>query len=73
MNTAHFLETPRECQNYLAREVYACQKLHTEAESNEQADYRLECLQCGALYWLEEKVAGSALAPIFSTCCANEK
>ncbi|CAG8789582.1 13168_t:CDS:1, partial [Racocetra fulgida] len=33
----------------------------------------VKCLQCGVLHWLEERVAGSILAPTFSTCCANEK
>ena len=33
----------------------------------------IECSQCRALHWIEEKVAGSALAPIFSSCCANGK
>ncbi|CAG8546077.1 28301_t:CDS:2 [Gigaspora margarita] len=33
----------------------------------------IECSQCQALHWIEEKVAGSVLFPIFSTCCANGK
>ncbi|CAG8745276.1 16535_t:CDS:1, partial [Racocetra fulgida] len=86
------------------RNIY---RIRTEAESNEQAEYRrktrraayitsnnaarihiyntnsvlwhclgsmkIECPQCQALHWIEERVAGGALAPVFSICCANGK
>ncbi|CAG8754315.1 12283_t:CDS:2, partial [Dentiscutata erythropus] len=56
------------------REAY---RLCTEAELNEQANPRRKAQQAhkpnAACMQKEEKVAGSALAPIFSTCCANGK
>ncbi|CAG8743290.1 27144_t:CDS:1 [Gigaspora margarita] len=33
----------------------------------------IECSQCQALHWTEEKVASSVLFSIFNTCCANGK
>ncbi|CAG8489327.1 1308_t:CDS:2, partial [Acaulospora morrowiae] len=33
----------------------------------------IECPECKALHWIDEKVAGSRHAPIFSTCCAKGK
>ncbi|CAG8692771.1 6876_t:CDS:2 [Acaulospora morrowiae] len=33
----------------------------------------IECPECKALHWIDEKVAGSQHAHIFSTCCAKGK
>ncbi|CAG8670847.1 2623_t:CDS:2, partial [Acaulospora morrowiae] len=36
-------------------------------------EMNVECSQCQALHWIEEKVAGSIRAPIFGMCCAKGK
>ncbi|CAG8744857.1 2506_t:CDS:1 [Acaulospora morrowiae] len=33
----------------------------------------IECSECKALYWIDEKVVGSRHAPIFNTCCTKGK
>ncbi|CAG8493504.1 1602_t:CDS:2 [Acaulospora morrowiae] len=33
----------------------------------------INCVNCGALHWKNERVAGTVQAPIFSTCCAKDK
>ncbi|CAG8716175.1 9054_t:CDS:1, partial [Acaulospora morrowiae] len=33
----------------------------------------IECPECKALHWIDEKVTGSRHTPIFSTCCAKGK
>ncbi|CAG8471814.1 19261_t:CDS:2 [Racocetra fulgida] len=40
---------------------------------HELGSMNVECSHCYALYWIDEKVAGSVFNPVFSTCCVNGK